>query len=96
MRGDLELRCQRLTLELADSKQHIQEGEYRRDNYPRVKRFVCVCVRRLKRGSAALPGNNRERVTACRDDWNLQPLLSSIMSTLPLYFIASVTTLKPR
>lgn len=42
IRTDLELRCQRLTLELADTKQHIQEGDYRRDNYPSIKRFVCV------------------------------------------------------
>ncbi|XP_056904386.1 progesterone-induced-blocking factor 1 isoform X1 [Takifugu flavidus] len=38
IRTDLELRCQRLTLELADTKQHIQEGDYRRDNYPSIKR----------------------------------------------------------
>lgn len=43
IRIDQELRCQRLTLELADTKQHIQEGDYRRDNYPNIKRFVCVC-----------------------------------------------------
>lgn len=43
-RADLELRCHRLTLELADTKQHIQEGDYRRDNYPSIKRWVCVFV----------------------------------------------------
>lgn len=44
IRTDLELRCQRLTLELADTKQHIQEGDYRCDNYLSIKRFVCVCL----------------------------------------------------
>ncbi|TMS04598.1 Progesterone-induced-blocking factor 1 [Larimichthys crocea] len=38
LRTELELRSQRLTLELADTKQLIQEGDYRRDNYPSVKR----------------------------------------------------------
>ncbi|MED6288311.1 Progesterone-induced-blocking factor 1, partial [Characodon lateralis] len=38
LRADLELRSQRLTLELADTKQHIQEGNYRHDNYPHIKR----------------------------------------------------------
>ncbi|XP_035982421.1 progesterone-induced-blocking factor 1 [Fundulus heteroclitus] len=37
-RAELELRSQRLTLELADTRQHIQEGDYRRDNYPHIKR----------------------------------------------------------
>ncbi|XP_068183456.1 progesterone-induced-blocking factor 1 [Antennarius striatus] len=38
MRSELELRSQRLILELADTKQQIQEGDYRRDNYPHIKR----------------------------------------------------------
>ncbi|XP_068424244.1 progesterone-induced-blocking factor 1 [Clinocottus analis] len=38
LRTELELRSQRLTLELADTKQQIQEGDYRRDNYPAMKR----------------------------------------------------------
>uniref|UniRef100_A0A667X5K4 Progesterone immunomodulatory binding factor 1 n=1 Tax=Myripristis murdjan TaxID=586833 RepID=A0A667X5K4_9TELE len=38
LRAELELRSQRLTLELADTKQQIQEGDYRRDNYPNLKR----------------------------------------------------------
>ncbi|KAM4599025.1 progesterone-induced-blocking factor 1 [Fundulus diaphanus] len=38
LRAELELRSQRLTLELADTRQHIQEGDYRRDNYPHIKR----------------------------------------------------------
>lgn len=40
LRTELELRSQRLTLELADTKQQIQEGDYRRDNYPVIKRCV--------------------------------------------------------
>lgn len=42
LRTELELRSQRLTLELADTKQQIQEGDYRRENYPAIKRCVCV------------------------------------------------------
>lgn len=43
LRAELELRSQRLTLELADTKQHIQEGDYRRDNYPNIRRwFFCL------------------------------------------------------
>uniref|UniRef100_A0A3B3DBV3 Progesterone immunomodulatory binding factor 1 n=1 Tax=Oryzias melastigma TaxID=30732 RepID=A0A3B3DBV3_ORYME len=38
LRSDLELRTQRLTLELADTKQHIQDGDFRRENYPKIKR----------------------------------------------------------
>ncbi|KAG7315972.1 hypothetical protein KOW79_020838 [Hemibagrus wyckioides] len=37
-RSELEIRCQRLTLELADTKQLIQEGDYKRQNYDKVKR----------------------------------------------------------
>uniref|UniRef100_A0A4W3HWW7 Progesterone immunomodulatory binding factor 1 n=1 Tax=Callorhinchus milii TaxID=7868 RepID=A0A4W3HWW7_CALMI len=37
IRCDLEVRCQRLTLELADTKQLIQQGDYKRENYDRVK-----------------------------------------------------------
>ncbi|XP_041055305.1 progesterone-induced-blocking factor 1 [Carcharodon carcharias] len=36
-RSDLEVRCQRLTLELADTKQLIQQADYKRENYDRVK-----------------------------------------------------------
>ncbi|XP_065499197.1 progesterone-induced-blocking factor 1 [Caloenas nicobarica] len=36
-RSELEVRCQRLTLELADTKQMIQQGDYRRENYDKVK-----------------------------------------------------------
>ncbi|XP_036396991.1 progesterone-induced-blocking factor 1 [Megalops cyprinoides] len=38
MRSELEIRSQRLTLELADVKQLIQEGDYKRENYDKVKR----------------------------------------------------------
>nr|XP_057914485.1 progesterone-induced-blocking factor 1 [Doryrhamphus excisus] len=38
LRTELELRSQRLTLELADTKQLIQDGDYRRENYPNIKR----------------------------------------------------------
>ncbi|XP_047659242.1 progesterone-induced-blocking factor 1 isoform X3 [Tachysurus fulvidraco] len=37
-RSELEIRSQRLTLELADTKQLIQEGDYKRQNYDKVKR----------------------------------------------------------
>ncbi|NXG66359.1 PIBF1 factor, partial [Hemiprocne comata] len=36
-RSELELKCQRLTLELADTKQMIQQGDYRQENYDKVK-----------------------------------------------------------
>ncbi|XP_032409293.1 progesterone-induced-blocking factor 1 [Xiphophorus hellerii] len=38
LRAELELRSQRLTLELADTKQNIHQGDYRRENYPNIKR----------------------------------------------------------
>lgn len=34
----MEIRCQRLTLEFADTKQLIQEGDYKRENYDKIKR----------------------------------------------------------
>ncbi|XP_077984263.1 progesterone-induced-blocking factor 1-like [Glandiceps talaboti] len=37
-RSDLEVRAQRLTLELADTKSMIQQDTYRTENYDRVKR----------------------------------------------------------
>lgn len=43
LRTELEMRSQRLTLELADTKQQIQDGDYRRENYPNIKRCVCLC-----------------------------------------------------
>ncbi|NXM77062.1 PIBF1 factor, partial [Serilophus lunatus] len=36
-RSELEVRCRRLTLELADTKQMIQQGDYRQENYDKVK-----------------------------------------------------------
>ncbi|XP_038055854.1 progesterone-induced-blocking factor 1-like [Patiria miniata] len=36
-RSELETKCQRLTLELADTKASIQQGDYKRENYDRVK-----------------------------------------------------------
>ncbi|KPP60528.1 progesterone-induced-blocking factor 1-like, partial [Scleropages formosus] len=36
VRSELEIRCQRLTLELADTKQLIQEGDFKRENYSKV------------------------------------------------------------
>ncbi|NWV39013.1 PIBF1 factor, partial [Grantiella picta] len=36
-RSELEVRCQSLTLELADTKQLIQQGDYRQQNYDKVK-----------------------------------------------------------
>ncbi|XP_066286354.1 progesterone-induced-blocking factor 1-like [Branchiostoma lanceolatum] len=36
-RSDAEVKCQRLTLELADTKSQIQQGDYKRENYDRVK-----------------------------------------------------------
>uniref|UniRef100_W5MZY0 Progesterone immunomodulatory binding factor 1 n=1 Tax=Lepisosteus oculatus TaxID=7918 RepID=W5MZY0_LEPOC len=38
MRSELEIRSQRLALELADTKQLIQQGDYKRENYDKVKR----------------------------------------------------------
>ncbi|KAM6178035.1 progesterone-induced-blocking factor 1 [Rhynchocyon petersi] len=35
--SELQNRCQRLTLELADTKQLIQQGDYRQENYDKVK-----------------------------------------------------------
>ncbi|XP_028911376.1 progesterone-induced-blocking factor 1 isoform X1 [Ornithorhynchus anatinus] len=35
--SDLQFRCQRLALELADTKQLIQQGDYRQENYDKVK-----------------------------------------------------------
>ncbi|XP_036749638.2 progesterone-induced-blocking factor 1 isoform X4 [Manis pentadactyla] len=35
--SDLQVRCQRLALELADTRQLIQQGDYRQENYDKVK-----------------------------------------------------------
>lgn len=51
-RSELEIRNQRLTLELADTKRLIQEGDFKRDNYSNIKRerdaFECE-VRELRK-----------------------------------------------
>ncbi|XP_039225659.1 progesterone-induced-blocking factor 1 isoform X2 [Crotalus tigris] len=36
-RSEAEVRCQRLTIELADTKQMIQQGDYRQENYDKIK-----------------------------------------------------------
>uniref|UniRef100_A0A8C6XYF4 Progesterone immunomodulatory binding factor 1 n=1 Tax=Naja naja TaxID=35670 RepID=A0A8C6XYF4_NAJNA len=36
-RSETEVRCQRLTIELADTKQMIQQGDYRQENYDKIK-----------------------------------------------------------
>lgn len=35
--SELQIRCQRLALELADTKQLVQRGDYRQENYDKVK-----------------------------------------------------------
>ncbi|KAJ0004678.1 hypothetical protein NQD34_010892 [Periophthalmus magnuspinnatus] len=40
LRAELEIRCQKLTLDLADTKQLIQEGDYRKENYPTIRRYL--------------------------------------------------------
>ncbi|KAL1780543.1 Progesterone-induced-blocking factor 1 [Sigmodon hispidus] len=35
--SELQIRCQRLALELADTKQLVQHGDYRQENYDKVK-----------------------------------------------------------
>ncbi|XP_017744917.1 PREDICTED: progesterone-induced-blocking factor 1, partial [Rhinopithecus bieti] len=35
--SEVQIRCQRLALELADTKQLIQQGDYRQENYDKVK-----------------------------------------------------------
>ncbi|KAM5277936.1 progesterone-induced-blocking factor 1 isoform 2-T5 [Hipposideros larvatus] len=35
--SEIQIRCQRLALELADTKQLIQQGDYRQENYDKVK-----------------------------------------------------------
>ncbi|XP_063160602.1 progesterone-induced-blocking factor 1 [Candoia aspera] len=36
-RSEFEVRCQRLTIELADTKQMVQQGDYRQENYDKIK-----------------------------------------------------------
>ncbi|XP_071187076.1 progesterone-induced-blocking factor 1 isoform X1 [Salvelinus alpinus] len=53
VRSELEIRNQRLTLELADTKGLIQEGDFKRDNYSNTKRerdaFECEVRESRKR-----------------------------------------------
>uniref|UniRef100_A0A8C5GNF7 Progesterone immunomodulatory binding factor 1 n=1 Tax=Gouania willdenowi TaxID=441366 RepID=A0A8C5GNF7_GOUWI len=78
-RSELELRSQRLTIELADTKQHIQDGDYRKDNYPRIKRerdgFEAE-LKELKRRFEALDLTHttvtRERETLSKEVATLQ------------------------
>ncbi|KAG8541468.1 hypothetical protein GDO81_028978, partial [Engystomops pustulosus] len=38
-RSELDTRCQRLTLQLSDTKQLIHQGDFRIENYDKVKRY---------------------------------------------------------
>ncbi|KAM4590820.1 progesterone-induced-blocking factor 1 [Odontesthes bonariensis] len=78
-RTELELRSQRLTLELADTKQQIQEGDYRRHNYPNVKRErdnfeaeLKDLKRRFETVDLAHAALTRERDTLCNEVATLQ------------------------
>ncbi|CAL1577649.1 unnamed protein product [Knipowitschia caucasica] len=70
LRAELEIRCQKLTLDLADTKQLIQEGDYRKENYPTIRRErdqLDVELKELKRKYESLDlthtALNRERDT---------------------------------
>ncbi|CAL8299155.1 unnamed protein product [Merluccius merluccius] len=83
LRTELELRCQRLTLELADTKQHIQEGDYRRENYPNLKRErdgleveVKELRRRVENVDLAHSAQSRERDGLGKEVATLQQSLS--------------------
>ncbi|KAA0722223.1 Progesterone-induced-blocking factor 1 [Triplophysa tibetana] len=71
-RSDLEIRCQRLTLEIADTKQFIQEGDYKRENYDKIKRerdWYETEVRELRKKFEILDLTHTA-VTKERDDLN--------------------------
>lgn len=79
LRAELELRCQKVTLELADTKQHIQEGDYRRENYPTIRRErdnLDAELKELKRRYETLDlthvALNRERDTLSKEVATLQ------------------------
>ncbi|KAK7878927.1 hypothetical protein WMY93_034227 [Mugilogobius chulae] len=79
LRAELEVRCQKLTLDLADTKQLIQEGDYRRENYPTVRRerdHLDVELKELKRRYESLDlthtALNRERDTLSKEVATLQ------------------------
>ncbi|XP_043929104.1 progesterone-induced-blocking factor 1-like [Protopterus annectens] len=62
MRSELEIRCLRLTLELADTKQLIQQGDYKKENYDKIKRERDAFERELldlKRTSEILEVTNK-------------------------------------
>lgn len=79
LRTELELRCQKLTLYLADTKQLIQEGDYRRENYPTLRRerdSLDAELKELKRRYETLDlthiALNRERDTLSKEVATLQ------------------------
>ncbi|XP_075997906.1 progesterone-induced-blocking factor 1 [Genypterus blacodes] len=79
LRTELELRSQRLTLELADTKQLIQDGDFRRENYPNIKRERDALeseVKELRRRCATLDltqvALSRERDTLSKEVATLQ------------------------
>ncbi|XP_055018519.1 progesterone-induced-blocking factor 1 isoform X2 [Boleophthalmus pectinirostris] len=79
LRAELEIRCQKLTLDLADTKQLIQEGDYRRENYPTIRRerdHLDVELNELKRRYESLDlihtALNRERDTLSKEVATLQ------------------------
>ncbi|XP_042169464.1 progesterone-induced-blocking factor 1-like [Oncorhynchus tshawytscha] len=97
VRSELEIRNQRLTLELADTKGLIQEGDFKRDNYSNIKRerdaFECE-VRELRKRLELLEMTHevqtRERNELSREVSTLQqtvPLLQ--MDRLPLTPLSS-------
>ncbi|KAM9803964.1 progesterone-induced-blocking factor 1 [Neosynchiropus ocellatus] len=84
LRTELELRCRRLTLELADTKQLIQDGDYRRDNYPQIKRErdnFEADLKDLKRRIEAL-NLNHTAVTQERDNFSKEVATLSQSVTL--------------
>ncbi|XP_061645004.1 progesterone-induced-blocking factor 1 [Phyllopteryx taeniolatus] len=78
LRTELELRSQRLTLELADTKQHIQDGDYRRENYPNIKRERDVLEAELKEVKRRFETLNLTHVALGRE----REALSKEMATL--------------
>ncbi|XP_033835900.1 progesterone-induced-blocking factor 1 isoform X1 [Periophthalmus magnuspinnatus] len=79
LRAELEIRCQKLTLDLADTKQLIQEGDYRKENYPTIRRerdHLDIELKELKRKYESLDlthtALNRERDTLSKEVATLQ------------------------
>ncbi|KAL1021668.1 hypothetical protein UPYG_G00016330 [Umbra pygmaea] len=79
VRSELQMRTQRLTMELADTKQLIQEGDYKRENYSKVKgerdAFECE-VRELRKRLELLDATHsaqtRENNQLCKEVSSLQ------------------------